>query len=64
HHAKPIYVELPGWEEDISHARTLGELPANARAYVIAVQEMSGARVSTIGVGPGRAETIAIHDLL
>ena len=34
HHAVPIYEELPGWWEDISGARTLEELPANARAYV------------------------------
>ena len=34
HHAVPIYEELPGWWEDISEARTLDDLPANARAYV------------------------------
>jgi adenylosuccinate synthase len=64
HHAKPIYEEFPGWWEDISAARTLNELPANARAYVTAIEEMSGARISAIGVGPGRAETVVVHDLL
>ncbi len=64
HHAAPIYEELPGWWEDISGARTLEELPANARAYVKAVEEMSGARISAIGVGPGRHETAVVHDLL
>jgi len=64
HHAAPIYEELPGWWEDISGARTLEELPANARAYVKAVEEMSGARVSAVGVGPGRHETAVVHDLL
>ena len=53
HHAVPIYEELPGWWEDISGARTLDDLPANARAYVEAVEEMSGARISAVGVGPG-----------
>ncbi len=64
HHARPIYEELPGWWEDISAARTLADLPPNARAYVGAVEEMSGARISAVGVGPGRDETAAIHDLI
>ncbi len=64
HHAKPILEELPGWWEDISHARTLDDLPLNARAYVAAVEEMSGARISAVGVGPGRHETVVVHDLL
>jgi adenylosuccinate synthase len=64
HHAKPVYEEFPGWWEDISDARTLGDLPANARSYVRAVEEMSGARISTIGVGPGRDESVVVHDLL
>ncbi|MBA3264912.1 MAG: adenylosuccinate synthase [Nocardioidaceae bacterium] len=64
HHATPIYEELQGWWEDISGARTLDDLPANARAYVEAVEEMSGARISAVGVGPGRHETVVIHDLL
>ncbi|MBA2445778.1 MAG: adenylosuccinate synthase [Nocardioidaceae bacterium] len=64
HHATPIYEELPGWWEDISGARTLEDLPANARAYVNAVEDMAGARISAIGVGPGRHETVVIRDLL
>ena len=64
HHARPIYEQLPGWREDISAARTLDDLPANARAYVTSVEEMSGARVSAVGVGPGRSETAVIHDLV
>jgi adenylosuccinate synthase len=64
HHAKPVYEEFPGWWEDISGARTLADLPANARKYVQAIEEMSGARISTIGVGPGRDESVVVHDLL
>jgi adenylosuccinate synthase len=40
------------------------DLPANARTYVTAIQEMSGARISAIGVGPGRDESVVVHDLL
>ena len=62
--AVPIYETFPGWEEDISSARTLEELPANARDYVSAVEQMIGARISVIGVGPGRDQSIVVHDLL
>ncbi|HYO32906.1 MAG TPA: adenylosuccinate synthase [Nocardioidaceae bacterium] len=64
HHARPIYERLPGWSDDISDARTLDDLPATARAYVQTIEELSGARISTIGVGPGREETVVVHDLL
>ncbi|MGH3431813.1 MAG: adenylosuccinate synthase [Thermocrispum sp.] len=58
HHALPVYEELPGWFEDLSRCRTFDELPANARAYVHRIEELTGAPVSAIGVGPGRDETI------
>jgi adenylosuccinate synthase len=64
HHAVPIYEYFPGWWEDISGARTLEDLPANARAYVKTLEEMSGARMSAVGVGPDRDETVVLHDLL
>jgi adenylosuccinate synthase len=64
HHAKPIYEELDGWWEDISQARTFDDLPLNAQRYVHALEEMSGTRISAIGVGPARDATIQVHDLL
>jgi adenylosuccinate synthase len=64
HHAVPVYEELPGWFEDISGCRTFEELPANARAYVEHLESISGARISAIGVGPGREQTIVRHDML
>ena len=64
HHAKPVLEYLPGWSEDISGARTLADLPANARAYVETVEAMSGAQISAVGVGPGRDEIIQIRPLV
>ncbi len=64
HHATPIYEDLPGWSEDISMCRTFEELPANAQNYVRSLEAMSGARISSIGVGPGRDQTIVLHDVL
>jgi adenylosuccinate synthase len=64
HHAKPIYETLPGWSEDITGAKTFADLPKNAQDYVKALEEMSGAPISAIGVGPGRDETIEINSFL
>jgi adenylosuccinate synthase len=63
HHAKPIFEMLPGWKEDISGARTFSDLPANAQSYVKYVEEISGAPMSVIGVGPARDETVIINPL-
>ena len=54
---KPIYEELPGWEEDITGCRSLDELPENARNYVRRIGELVGIRISTFSVGPGREQT-------
>ncbi|SDN06635.1 adenylosuccinate synthase [Actinacidiphila guanduensis] len=64
HHAKPIYEFLPGWSEDITKAKTFADLPKNAQDYVKALEEMSGAPISAIGVGPGRDETIQINSFV
>jgi len=64
HHAKPIYEYLPGWSEEITGAKELKDLPANARAYVKYLEEISGAPMSAIGVGPGRDQTIAVKDFI
>jgi adenylosuccinate synthase len=63
HHAVPVYEEMPGWWEDISECRSFDELPANARAYVERLEELSLARFSAIGVGPGRDQTIVRHSM-
>lgn len=64
HHAKPVYHMLPGWSEDISGAKSLIDLPKNAREYVDFLEQKSGTRISAIGVGQDRNATIAINDLI
>ncbi|MDF1487146.1 adenylosuccinate synthase [Tessaracoccus caeni] len=64
HHSKPVYEYLDGWAEDISDARTFDDLPANCQAYVKRLEELIGCRISGIGVGPGREQSVAIHDLI
>ena len=58
----PIYEELPGWTEDITGAKSLAELPENARNYVKRVEELSGAEVVLVSVGPRRDETIVLRN--
>jgi len=64
HHAKPIYEYLSGWDEDISSARKISDLPKSAQEYVKFLEEISGAPMSAIGVGPGRDETIVVRELI
>ena len=64
HHAVPVYEYLPGWTEDISGCRSFDELPATCQAYVRRLEELIGVRISSIGVGPGREQSIVLHDLL
>lgn len=64
HHAKPVYEFLDGWTEDISGCRSFEELPKTCQAYVKFLEERIGCRISGIGVGPGREQTIVVHDLL
>jgi len=58
YHCTPIYEEIEGWNVDISKATSFDDLPAAARAYVERVEELSGVRVSSVGVGPGREATL------
>ena len=64
HHATPVYEEMPGWFEDIRACRTLRRsCRPNAQAYVRRLEELSGARISVIGVGPGRDENVVVARL-
>jgi adenylosuccinate synthase len=64
HHAKPILEYFPGWSQDISTARSFEELPLEAQDYVLALEAMSGTRISVIGVGAARDAVIVRHDLV
>ncbi len=61
---KAVYETLPGWPEDLSNARTVEELPANARAFVSRVQELVGIPIATLSVGPAREQTIIVDGVL
>lgn len=60
---EPIYEELPGWEEDISHARSYDELPENAKKYIELIEEYLGINVYLVSVGPERSQNIIRKEL-
>jgi adenylosuccinate synthase len=60
HKVRPVYETLPGWEVEIETAGRLEELPPRAREYVKFVEDFVGVRVSIVGVGPARDQTIVL----
>ncbi|PKN82733.1 MAG: adenylosuccinate synthase [Chloroflexi bacterium HGW-Chloroflexi-9] len=61
--AKPIYEELPGWQQDVTHVRHLADLPPEARQYVRRIQDLMGVPVDMISVGPERHQAIVTRDI-
>jgi adenylosuccinate synthase len=58
--AKPVYRELPGFAEDISHVRRFEDLPANAQAFIRAIETECGVPVCLVSVGPSREQVIRL----
>jgi len=59
-----VYEYLDGWWEDISQAREFSDLPKNAQAYVRAIEDIIGAPVCAVGVGPRRDQTVQLREVL
>ena len=57
---EPVYIEMPGWLKGTEKARKFSELPPKARAYVKKISELTGAKLSIVSIGPGRAQTIQL----
>ena len=58
HRCRPVYEELPGWDEDLSGCRVLEDLPPRARAYVDRIAEAVEVPITLIGTGQGRHQVI------
>ncbi len=61
---KPVLIEMEGWKEDITGAKSFEELPEAAKAYVRKIEELTGVPVGMISVGPDRTQTITISEEL
>ncbi len=59
---EPVYEELPGWNEDISNAGDMDQLPGRTRDYLERIEEITGVPLSIVSVGPQREETIELMD--
>ena len=57
---RPVYTEFPGWEQSTEKCRKWSDLPLNARRYLRAIAELSGAKLRIVSVGPARAQTIEL----
>ncbi|WP_407306115.1 adenylosuccinate synthase [Desulfosporosinus sp. SB140] len=55
---QPVYEELPGWQEDLTHVRKFEELPQAAQNYIRRIEELTGVPATLVAVGPGREQTI------
>ncbi len=58
---KPVYREMPGWQEDITEIRKKEDLPKATLDYLAAIEEITGVPISIISVGPGRTDTIVVQ---
>jgi adenylosuccinate synthase len=61
---KPVYIELPGWQEDITNVASFKDLPVNAKVYLKTISELTGIDVLLFSVGPDRTQTIVLHDVM
>ncbi len=59
---KPVFEEMDGWKGDLSGARSLDDLPANARRYIDRISELIGIPITVISVGGKRTETIVVEE--
>ncbi len=60
---KPLYIELDGWQEDITKVTTFAELPANAQKYLRTIEELTGVKIALLSIGPDRKQTIQLEEL-
>ena len=60
HEAEPVWEELPGWSEELGEVRTFDDLPKEAQGYVRFLEELGGVRVSVVGVGPAREQSLPL----
>ena len=61
--AEPVWEEMDGWDNSLSEARKLSDLPTNAQRYIQRLQEILETDMVLVSVGPGREQTITIKDL-
>jgi adenylosuccinate synthase len=62
--AEPVYEELPGWRSETAGVRRFEELPAEAQSYVRFIQDVLGAPICLVSVGPEREQAISLERII
>ncbi|MBX3421190.1 MAG: adenylosuccinate synthase [Pirellulaceae bacterium] len=57
---QPIWETLPGWNRDLTGARSMSDLPDGALAYIQSIGQIIGVPVGVVSVGPDRQQTIFV----
>lgn len=60
--AKPVYEEIPGWQEEIDHVRNMEDLPVQARDYIKRIEDITETPAVIVSVGPARDETMLLKN--
>lgn len=60
---KPVYLELPGWNEDITNVTSFDQLPKNAQNYLTTIERLSGVPITLFSVGPDREQTVVLKHI-
>jgi len=60
---EPIYIELPGWNEDITKVTNFSDLPLNTQEYLNKITELTELDLAIFSVGPDRTQTIVLKNL-
>ncbi len=59
---QPVYEDMPGWQDSTYGIQKFDDLPANAKAYIRRLEELTGTKIAIIATGPDRNETIVLDD--
>nr|MBP9039926.1 adenylosuccinate synthetase [Paludibacteraceae bacterium] len=60
---KPVYIEMPGWKEEVTAVRNFDDLPANAKNYLKKIEELTKTEIVIVSVGPDRTQTIQLKTI-
>lgn len=61
---KPVTIETPGWQEDITKVKSYKELPEQAKSYLKLIESIVGVPIGIFSVGPDRTQTIVIKNMI
>lgn len=59
---KPVYIEMPGWTEEIDRVTNFDDLPEAAKNYLAKIEEITNTKIAVVSVGPDRTQTILLEN--